>query len=152
MEAVDNIPLSEDATLVTALAGTAMSFSHSGQDEAERWLRTLRLHGEAGQAMQSLGLGESPLEGLDSPLGPVEETPPLGQEAVDRVVHRAEQIAAEREAKAVCTADLLLAVLDVYGTLMERVLRLRGSSSEELVERLAECSEAVHRRHEPPTS
>lgn len=150
MEALDNIPLSEDATLVTALAGTAMSFSHSGQDEAERWMRALRLHGEAGQAMQSLGLGERPLEGLDSPLGVAEETPPLGQAAVDQVVHRAEQIAAEREAEAVCTADLLLAVLDVYGPLMERVLRLRGSSSEELVARLAECSEAVHRRHELP--
>ena len=39
-----HIPLSQDAALVVALAGTAMPFAHSAEDEAERWLRALRLH------------------------------------------------------------------------------------------------------------
>ena len=38
-----NKPLSQDAALVVALAGTAMPFAHSAEDEAERWLRALRL-------------------------------------------------------------------------------------------------------------
>ena len=40
------IPLSQDAALVVALAGTAIPFAHSAEDEAERWLRALRLHGQ----------------------------------------------------------------------------------------------------------
>ena len=38
-------PLSQDAALVAALAATAMPFSHSAEDQAESWLRALRLHG-----------------------------------------------------------------------------------------------------------
>ena len=44
-----HIPLSQDAALVVALAGTAMPFAHSAEDEAERWLRALRLHGQVGR-------------------------------------------------------------------------------------------------------
>ena len=40
-----HIPLSQDAALVVALAGTAIPFAHSAEDEAERWLRAMRLHG-----------------------------------------------------------------------------------------------------------
>ena len=36
------------------------------------------------------------------------------------------------------TRDLLLAVLDVYGELFERALYVRGTSREELVERLGD--------------
>ena len=54
-------PLSQDAALVVAFAGTAMPFAHSAEDEAERWLRALRLHGQVGAALQALGVGEAPL-------------------------------------------------------------------------------------------
>jgi hypothetical protein len=37
----------------------------------------------------------------------------------------------------VCTDDLLYALLDVYDPLLERALRARGSSREELEQRLA---------------
>ena len=50
-----HIPLSQDAALVVALAGTAMPFAHSAEDEAERWLRALRLHGQVGATLQALG-------------------------------------------------------------------------------------------------
>ncbi len=55
------IPLSQDAALIVALAGTAMPFAHSAEDEAERWLRALRLHGHVGTTLQALGVGEAPL-------------------------------------------------------------------------------------------
>ena len=134
-----NIELSQDAALVAALAGTAMSFSHSAEDQAERWLRALRLHGKVGSAMQGLGVGEAPLvtaaeTAAEDHSG---ESPPLGEGAVDLVVKRAREHASARPDPLVCTTDLLFALLEVYGGLMDRALRARGASREELVERLA---------------
>jgi hypothetical protein len=139
MEGSDHMPLSDDAALVTALAGTAMAFSHCAEDEAERWLRALRLHGQVGSALQALGVGEAPLETTAE--GVCDEpgsAPPLGQDALDRAIREAEQRAAERGADAVCTPDLLLALLDVYGQPMDRALELRGATRAEVLERLAE--------------
>jgi hypothetical protein len=130
------IPLSQDAALVVALAGTAMPFAHSREDEAERWLRTLRLHGTVGATLQALGVGESPLMN-DPEAGPGHDTPPLGPAVLDRVTERACEIAAERNGEAVCTSDLLFAVMDAYGPLFEHTLYLRGTSREELTERLS---------------
>ena len=131
------IPLSPDAALVAALAGTAMPFSHSAEDQAERWLRALRLHGQVGAALQALGVGEAPLmTGSDQdPDGP--GTPPMGADVLDEVTRRAGGFAAAREAETVGTPDLLFAVFDVYGKLFDRVLYMRGTSREELTERLA---------------
>jgi ATP-dependent Clp protease ATP-binding subunit ClpA len=139
MAATDHIPLSEDAALVTALAGTAMAFSHCAEDEAERWLRALRLHGQVGSALQALGVGEAPLERdvvpelCDEPAS----HPPLGEPALDRTVREAERRAVDRHAEAVGTADLLLALLDVYGDPLDRALESRGASRDEVIERLA---------------
>jgi hypothetical protein len=134
----EHIPLSEDAALVTALAGTAMAFSHCAEDEAERWLRALRLHGQVGAALQALGVGEAPLESdhVDVCEQP-STTPPLGEPAVDRTVHEAERRAITRGATAVGTADLLLALLDVYGEPIDQALGARGASRDEVIERLA---------------
>jgi hypothetical protein len=132
-----HIPLSEDAALVTALAGTAMAFSHCAEDEAERWLRALRLHGEVGCVLQALGVGEAPLETLADDLCDTEEsTPPLGDAALGQAVRGAEAQAVARGASKVGTTDLLMALLDVYGEGMDRALRLRGSSRSEVLERL----------------
>jgi hypothetical protein len=130
-----HIPLSQDAALVVALAGTAMPFAHSAEDEAERWLRALRLHGQVGATLQALGVGEAPLmtEG-DQPEGA--DTPPLGADVLDDVTQRAGDYASGREAQTVVTADLLLAVFDVYGKLFERALYTRGTSHDELLEKL----------------
>lgn len=130
------IPLSQDAALIVALAGTAMPFAHSAEDEAERWLRALRLHGQVGSTLQALGVGEAPLttgsERSDEPTG----TPPLGPDALDELTRRAAELAAARHADAIGTADLLFAVMDTYGKLFDRALYLRGTSREELAERL----------------
>jgi hypothetical protein len=45
-----------------------------------------------------------------------------------------------RDADTVGTPDLLFAVFEVYGKLFDRVLYLRGTSREELTERLAGAS------------
>ena len=133
------IPLSQDAALVVTLAGTAMAFSHSAEDQAERWLRALRLHGQVGSALQALGVGEAPLMTGSEPNGHVEEPAnlPLGGDAVEEVTRRATAMAASRSAGTVGTADVLFAVLDIYGRLLDRALYLRGTSREELLERLS---------------
>ena len=139
MAATEHIPLSEDAALVTALAGTAMAFSHCAEDEAERWLRALRLHGQVGSALQALGVGEAPLESdaADDVCDEPASRPPLGEPALDRTVREAERRALERHAGAVGTADLLLALLDVYGEPIDHALELRGATRAEVIERLA---------------
>lgn len=134
-----HIPLSQDAALVVTLAGTAMAFSHSAEDQAERWLRALRLHGEVGNVLQALGVGEAPLMTGSEPSGHVEEPAnlPLGGDAVEEVTKRAETMAASRRGDTVGTADVLFAVLDIYDRLFDRALYLRGTSREELLERLS---------------
>jgi hypothetical protein len=135
-----HIELSQDAAVVAALASTAMTFSHSAEDQAERWLRVLRMHGEVGSALQALGVGEAPLETRPERTA---GSPPLGSDAVDRVVRRACEHAAAREAPVVCTSDLLIALFEVYGDLIDHALQERGASREELLERLAETGRAV---------
>ena len=130
------IPLSQDAALVVALAGTAMPFAHSAEDEAERWLRALRLHGQVGSALQALGVGEAPLMTGSEPEQGGPGTPPMGADVIDDVTRLAGEYAAAREAETVGTSDLLFGVFDVYGKLFDRVLYLRGTSREELTERL----------------
>jgi hypothetical protein len=128
------IPLSPDAALVATLAGTAMPFSHSAEDEAERWLRVLRLHGRVGSALQALGVGEAPLpnRGTDT----AGSTPPFGDDAMEWVVGRAEEFAADRHADSVGTTDLLYALFETYDRLIDDALLTRGASREELIERL----------------
>ena len=144
MELSPHIELSEDAALVAALAGTAMSFSHSADDQAERWLRALRLHGKVGMAMQALGVGEAPLRTASGPASEARvDTPPLGEEVVDRVVRRACELAAERDAPVVCTTDMLFALFEIYDGLMARALYVRGVSKAELVQQLELTSAAA---------
>jgi hypothetical protein len=141
METV-HIPLSQDAALVIALAGTAIPFAHSAEDEAERWLRTMRLQGEVGKLLQALGVGEAPL--MEAPWAGSASAPedghtsPLGETGLERVAQEAERIAAEEDADSVGTEHLLLAVLDVYGDIFDRALYVRGTSREELVEHLGD--------------
>jgi len=143
-----HVPLSQDAALVIALVGTALPFSHSAEDEAERWLRALRLHGQVGSTLQALGVGEAPLmtgsEPVDQPAG----SPTLGSAVLERITARAGGLAAQRGAETVGTTDVLFAVLETYGRLFERALYLRGTSREELVERLS----AGDRAHENSSS
>jgi hypothetical protein len=130
-----HIPLSQDAALVVALAGTAIPFAHSAEDEAERWLRALRLHGEVGRVMQALGVSESSLSEVDAS---AHNTAPLGEEVLERVTRTAAVFTSERGAEVVATQDLLHAILEIYGELFEHVLYVRGTSSDELFEHVGD--------------
>jgi hypothetical protein len=132
-----HIPLSQDAALLVALVGTAIPFAHSEEDEAERWLRAMRLHGQVGATLQALGVGEAPLmTGNEHDYPEDHATPPLGAEVLDHVTDRAAEFATARGSENVGTTDILFAVLDVYGEHFDRALYLRGTSRDELVERL----------------
>jgi len=133
----EKIELSRDTAVVATLAGTAVSFAHSAEGEAERWLRALRLNGRVGEALQALGVGEAPLaRGAEAAGDRPRESPPLGADGVDRVIRRACAHASEQRSSVVCTADLLFALLEIYGETMDRALRARGASSLELLQLL----------------
>ena len=65
-----------------------------------------------------------------------DESPNLGPDVLDDVTDRAGQFAEARGADSIGTADVLFAVFDVYGKRFDRALYMRGTSREELVERL----------------
>ena len=139
-------PLSQDAAIVLALAGTAVPFASSPEAEAERWLRILRLHGQVGSAMQALGVGEAPLMTGSEP--PRERPPgnrPFGPQVIERVAGGARLFASARHAPTVGTGDVLFAILQVYGRLFDRVLYVRGTSRDELLE----CLTSEDRRAVP---
>lgn len=125
-----------DAAMVLGMASTAMPFARSSEAEAERWLRILRLHGEAGTALQALGVSEAPLEAQEQAQDAHGHGADRARDVVAAVGESAARIAGERGAQAVHTRDVLLAVMDVYGEDFDRVLRAHGSDREEVLERL----------------
>ncbi len=124
-----------DTAMVLGMASTALPFARSPEAEAERWLRILRMYGEAGTALQSLGVSEAPLEG--APEGePPEQAAGAQRDVVKAVTEKAVGIAAHRHAQAVGAGDVLVAVMQVYGADFDRVLRVHGTDRDEVLERL----------------
>jgi histone H3/H4 len=120
--------------MVLGMASTAIPFARSREAEAERWLRILRLHGEAGVALQSLGVSEAPLEAVHEAAPEVSQQPQRDVVAV--VGEAALQAAESRGARTVGTDDVLLAVMDFYGADFNRVLHIHGTDRDEVLERL----------------
>jgi hypothetical protein len=138
--------LSQDAAIVLAMADTAIPFASSHEDEAERWVRLLRLHGHVGATLQALGVGEAPLATTAQPQSVrVLRSRPLGADPVAAVTESSRDFARARGAGCVGTVDVLFAVFEVYGKTFDRALYIRGTSREELVERLGAVP-AVHGR------
>jgi hypothetical protein len=134
----DKVGLSQDAAIVLALAETAIPFAISPEDEAERWVRLLRVHGQVGGALQALGVGEAPLSTTAQPHAVrVLRSRPLGQDPVADVGLAARRLAGKRGARLAGTVDILFAVIGVYGRTFDRALYIRGTSVEELLARLA---------------
>jgi hypothetical protein len=132
--------LAPDAAIALGIAATAMPFARSAEAEAERWLRVLRLHGEAGAALQAIGVGEGRLDSspdLDAIADPAAAVGACERgDPVALVVDEAIEIAARRGCTGVATVDLLLAVMCVYGEDFDRALAAHGSDREELLQRL----------------
>ena len=127
--------LSTDAAMVVGLASTALPFADCGAAEVERWIRILRLHGDASRALNALGLGDTPLD----PVGPGTQSgapEPGPQDPIATVTGHATGLAAHRASSVVNTVDLLLAVMVVYGEEFDRVIRAHGSDPVDLIERL----------------
>jgi hypothetical protein len=128
-----------DAAMVLGMAATAMPFARSREEQAERWLRILRLHGKAGAALQALGVSEGPLESAhhgEDP-GHADRANEIAPDVIAKVTGDAIALASEG-AHALGTTDVLLAVIHVYGSDFDRVLHAHGTDSDEVIERLGQ--------------
>jgi hypothetical protein len=123
------------AAIVLGIAATAMPFAPSREAEAERWLRILRLHGEAGSTLQALGVSEAPLEEA-AQHEPRARQPGQERDVVAQVTDTAAGVAAMRGARALDTRDVLVAVMDYYGEDFNHILRVHGTDRAEVLERL----------------
>ncbi len=136
------VPLSTDAAMALGLASTALPFAASHRAEALRWLRILRLHGEAARVLCALGVGETPLgdAGESEPSDPsadAERGERGERDPVGAVSELAGRLARKRDASAVGTDDVLLAVMRFYGPDFDRVLADHGTDRDEVIARLA---------------
>jgi hypothetical protein len=118
------------AKIAVALAATAMPFASTHCEQAERWLRILRVNGSVGNAMQALGMPEEPFE----PCEPVEGEDPCRPGVVDAVIAAAAEELRGRGGDAITTEDLFAGVRSVYGPALERALGARGTTSSEVLE------------------
>lgn len=156
--------------MALGIAATAMPFTRTRQAAVEHWLRVLRLHGQAGAALRSLGVGEERVQPAAAAAaaaaariepGAQDKRTVDGGDPVSAVAERARRIARRRSEAAITTADLLLAVIDLYGNDCDRVLRLHGTDRAELLQRLGREAASVgpgggvigrpHRGPDPPT-
>jgi hypothetical protein len=142
--------LAPDAAIALGIASTAMPFARTPDDQVERWLRVLRLHGQVGIALQAIGVSEVPLSGADdapdraggragnaASAGGAADRDAVANDAVANVTEHAVRIADERRQHALTTTDILLAVMHVYGEDFDRVLQVHGTDRQEVLERLA---------------
>ena len=127
--------LAPDTEMVLGMAATAIPFARTPAEEAERWLRIMRLYGEVGAVLQSLGVSEGALEGHEPAAdGPAEDE---GRDVIALVSARAAEVARERGTAGLATTDVLIAVMDVYGPIFDATLREHGSDADEVLARLA---------------
>jgi hypothetical protein len=128
-------PLEQDAAIALGIASTALPFARTSRAASECWLRILRLHGDAGVALQSLGVGEAVIRATSSP---EPHAVPAGEDVsnIAFVLAEAGRIAFERGAEVVATSDLLLAVMDACGADFDEALQAHGTDREEVLERL----------------
>ena len=94
-----------------------MPFATSRRAEALRWLRILRLHGEAARVLCALGVGETPLPDVDPATRTCSSRPArVDRDPVTSVSELAVRVARKRGAASVGTGDILVAVMRFYGS------------------------------------
>jgi anti-sigma B factor antagonist len=136
-----SVPLTADAALLLGIAATAMPFAQSSAEQAERWLRALRRHGEAGAVLASLGVTEAPVSRLEEG-GKAASLRTDDADPVEIVSEHAGVLAAARGAAKLATTDVLVAVMHVYGEVFDRVLEAHGVQRDELATRLERSDRA----------
>jgi len=133
----DSPALSNEAAMVLGLAGTAMPFARSREEEAERWLRVLRLHGDVSGALQSLGIGEEPIAAPDGSSGNGHDSRQgTEHEVVTSITQSATESAKRRSVQTVGTVDVLIGAMEYYGEDFDRVLKAYGTDRDEVLERV----------------
>lgn len=136
--AIDKTALTRDAALALGVAATAVPFARSRQDQAERWLRVLRTCGGAGITLSSLGLTDIPLTDFPE-CDAVDRCDSQGgtdQDEVATVTRHAGRLARHRGGSSIHTTDLLAAVIEVYGSDIDRLLMMHGTSRSDLIKLL----------------
>jgi succinylarginine dihydrolase len=135
---MSSIDMAPDANVALALAATAMPFARDADEEAARWLRILRVHGDAGVALSALGVSESPLEepARRTAGGQVDSASRDVRDPAAQVTEQAAQLAGQRGADVVTTGDVLVAVMQVYGEHFDRVLVAHGTDRDEVLAQL----------------
>jgi anti-sigma B factor antagonist len=135
----DPLPFCTDAAMALGLASTAMPFAASRRAEALRWLRILRLHGEAARVLCALGVGETPLGDADrsEAVDPAAEPERDDRDPISAVSELSVRLARKRAATTVGTGDILLAAMRFYGPDFDRVLAAHGTDRDEVIARLA---------------
>ncbi len=136
------LPFCTDAAIALGLASTAMPFATTRRAEALRWLRILRLHGEAARVLCALGVGETPLPDVD-PGDADELLSSASRDDRDRVTTVSElavRVARKRGAPTVGTGDILVAVMCFYGSDFDLVLAAHGTDRDEVIGRLDDAA------------
>ena len=135
--------LAPDAAIVLGFASTAMPFARTPEAEAERWLRILRIHGDVGLLLQALGVSDGSRDAHEEDERPpadaqatAEEPRGEDRDAVSLVAAEAALLAGQRGSATIATADVLMAVMHVYGEDFDRVLRAHGTDREAVLELL----------------
>jgi hypothetical protein len=118
---------SGEAMAVLGLSEFTVPYASSPAEEAEAWLRALRREGAVGRAMGELGFPDGQLVSRADP-------PTPRPDAVSEVRRRAAEMAQERQAASVSTVDVLFAVLDRHGQLVDRALYEHGISRQALLD------------------
>jgi anti-sigma B factor antagonist len=133
------LPVHTDAAMALGLASTAMPFATSRRAEALRWLRILRLNGEAARVLCALGVNEASLSSAEESDGEPSRSSEERDHAdsVVAITNLAVRIARDRGAAAVGTGDILVAVIQYYGADFDVVLEAHGTDRDEVIERLA---------------
>jgi hypothetical protein len=144
LRAEPEVRLSQEAAIVIALVGTALPHATSELEEAECWLRALRLYGVVGDALHSLGVREKPLQPDSKPAWRLGRARSASR-TVDNVRGKAEDLVVERRSTLVTTLDLLFSLFLVYGGAFDRALYARGVGREKIVDRLGEIDRVRER-------
>lgn len=130
------LPFCTDAAMALGLASTALPFATSRRAEALRWLRILRLHGEAARVLCALGVGETPLPDGDPNDDLLPAAARADRDPVTSVSELAVRVARKRAAASVGTGDILVAVMRFYGSDFDAVLTAHGTDRDEVFGRL----------------
>lgn len=120
------------AKMAVGLAATALPFARSEYEQAERWLRILRVNGAIGNAMQGIGLPEYPLVANAGP----PPTAPCQPDGLTAVIEAAKRSARERDAETITTEDVFVGVATTYGAAFDHALAIRGTTAAEVLERM----------------